>query len=150
VIIVDANVLLYAYNVASEHHLRCREWLEATLNGAEPVGLPWQTVLAFIRIATHPRVFQRPLPMQEAIAIVDEWFACPQVMIVEPADGYWLLMKRQLVDAQVSGALVTDAALAALALEQGAKLCTTDRDFARFRGLRLLSPSDSRGSGAGP
>ena len=141
-IIVDANVLLYAYNVASEHHARCRDWLEATLSGTEPVGLPWQTVLAFIRIATHPRVFQRPLPAHEAIAVVDEWFACPQVTVVEPSGGYWALLKRQLVDAQVTGALVTDAALAALALEHGAKLCTTDRDFTRFRGLKLSSPTD--------
>ena len=139
-ILLDANVLLYACNAASEHHEHCRRWLESALNGPEQVGLPWQTVLAFVRIATHPRVFQRPMLAAEAIAIVDDWLACPQVMTVGPADGHWTLLKRQLVEGQAIGPLVTDAALAALALEQGATLCTTDRDFARFRGLKLLDP----------
>ncbi len=139
-IIVDANVLLYAYNPASQHHLQCRSWLESALNGAEQVGFPWQTVLAFIRISTNPRVFARPLSAAQAAAIVDELFACPQAMGVEPADGYWDLLKEQIATAQVSGPLVTDAALAALALQNGARLCTTDRDFSRFEELRTLDP----------
>lgn len=139
-IILDANVLLYAYNPSSEHHARCRAWLESALNDAEQVGLPWQTVLAFVRIATNPRVFQRPLGIAAAVAIVEEWLACPAVILVGPSDGYWSLLKEQLVDAQVSGPLVTDAALAALAIEQGARLCTTDRDFRRFLGLKLIDP----------
>lgn len=143
-IILDANVLLYAYHPASERHERCRAWLEKTLNGSEQVGLPWQTLLAFIRIATHPRVFQRPLRAADAIEIVEEWLACPPVILVGPADHYWPLLKQQLIDAQVSGPLVTDAALASLAIEQGATLCTTDRDFARFRGLKLLNPLELR------
>jgi toxin-antitoxin system PIN domain toxin len=138
VILLDANILLYAYNTASDNHQRCRYWLESALNDGEQVGLPWQTLLAFIRIATHPRVFRQPLLTREAIEIVDEWLACPQVGVVEP--GHWAVLKRQLIDAQVSGPLVTDAALAALALEQGATLCSTDRGFARFRGLKLLNP----------
>ena len=139
-IIVDANVLLYAYNPSSQHHEQCRTWLEAALNGTEQVGFPWQTVLAFIRISTNPRVFVRPLSAAQAAAIVDEWFAGPQAMQVEPADGYWDLLKEQLATAQVSGPLVTDAALAALALQNGARLCTTDRDFSRFEGLQTLDP----------
>ena len=139
-IVLDANILLYAYNAASQHHQRCRSWLESALNGPEQVGLPWQTILAFIRIATHPRVFERPMLVAEAIAIVDDWLACPPVMIVGPADEHWTHLKRQLVEGQAIGPLVTDAALATLALEQGSTLCTTDRDFARFRGLRLLNP----------
>lgn len=139
-IILDANVLLYAYNSASEQHDRCRNWLEAALNGTEQIGLPWQTLVAFIRIATHPRVFRRPLLVAEAVEVVDEWLACPQVMLVEPADGHWARLKQHLIDAQASGALVPDAALAALALEQGATLCSTDRDFARFRELKLVNP----------
>lgn len=139
-ILLDANVLLYAYNASSEHHERCRSWFEAALDGTEQVGLPWQTILAFIRIATNPRVFQRPLGPVEAVAIVDEWLACPRVLVVHPSERYWPLLKTQLVDAQVSGPLVSDAALASLALEQGARLCTTDRDFARFRGLKTVDP----------
>lgn len=141
-IVLDANVLLYAYNPASAHHAACRAWLERVLNGREQIGLPWQTALAFLRIATNGRVFERPLDAGEAVAIVDEWLSCPQVLLVQPAHDYWAILKAQLHDAQVAGPLVTDAALASLALELGARLCTTDRDFTRFRGLRLLDPRD--------
>ena len=104
------------------------------------MGLPWQTLLAFIRIATNSRVFERPLDASEAADIVDEWLACPQVLIVQRAQDYWSVLKEQLQSAQVAGPLVTDAALAGLALEQGARLCTTDRDFTRFPGLKIVDP----------
>ena len=141
-IVLDANVLLYAYNPASSHHGACRAWLERALNGSEQIGLPWQTLLAFIRIATNNRVFERPLTAAEAAAIVDEWLACPRVVVVQPAHDYWTVLKEQLDSAQVAGPLVTDAALASLALEVGARLCTTDRDFTRFRGLRIVDPRE--------
>lgn len=141
-IVVDANVLLYAYNPASRHHESCRVWLEDSINGTEPVGLPWQTILAFLRISTSSRVFERPLDCTEAVRIVDEWLACPTVTVVEPSQDYWRVLKEQLREAQISGPLVSDAALAGLALEHGAAVCTTDRDFQRFRGLRLLDPLD--------
>lgn len=141
-IVLDANVLLYAYNPASTHHGACRAWLERALNGTEQVGLPWQTMLAFIRIATNSRVFERPLAATEAAAIVDEWLNCPRVLIVHPGHDYWTILKEQLDSAQVAGPLVTDAALASLAIEVGARLCTTDRDFARFRGLRIVDPRE--------
>lgn len=140
-IVVDANVLLYAYNTASRHHKSCRAWLENAFNGAEPIGLPWQTILAFLRISTSLRVFERPHDCAEAVLIVDEWLACPMVILVEPSQDFWRVLKGQLGDAQISGPLVSDAALASLALEHGAALCTTDRDFHRFRGLRLLDPT---------
>jgi toxin-antitoxin system PIN domain toxin len=140
VIVVDANVLLYAYNPASEHHAACRRWLEDALNGSEQVGLPWQSVLAFLRIATNPRVFTRPLRAAEASAIVDQWFERPQALIVEPDAGYWSELKQQIDAAQATGPLVSDAALATLALQYGARLCTTDRDFTRFRGLQAIDP----------
>jgi toxin-antitoxin system PIN domain toxin len=142
VIVLDANVLLYAYNPSSAHHGACRAWLEQALNGTEQVGLPWQTVLAFVRIATNSRVFEPPLAAAEAAAIVDEWLACPRVLIVHPGHDYWTILKEQLDSAQVAGPLVTDAALASLAIEVGARLCTTDRDFARFRGLRIVDPRE--------
>ena len=142
-IVVDANVLLYAYNPASKHHESCRAWLEAAINGTEPVGLPWQTIMAFLRIATSPRVFERPLDCADAVLIVDEWLACQTVILVEPSQDFWRVLKEQLRDAQISGPLVSDAAMASLALEHGATICTTDRDFQRFRGLRLLDPLTS-------
>jgi len=140
VILVDANLLLYAYHPRAEQHERARAWLEAALSGLEPIGLPWSTVLAFLRLATSPRVFARPLTTAEAEIIVSTWLAEPSVVLVSPGDRYWEILRALLIDAQVTGPLVTDAALAALAIEHGATLATTDRDFARFRGLRLSDP----------
>jgi uncharacterized protein len=140
VILVDANLLLYAYFPRAEQHERARAWLEGALSGPEPVGLSWSTILAFLRIGTSPRVFERPLSGSEAEAIVSSWLAEPTVALVGPGERYWALLRRLLLDAQVTGPLVSDAALAALALEHGATLVTTDRDFVRFRGLRLENP----------
>jgi toxin-antitoxin system PIN domain toxin len=138
--LLDANILLYAYNLDSPHHDACRVWLEAAFNGAEPVALPWQTVLAFIRIATHPRAMAQPLAVSQACAIVDRWFQQPNVTPLAPAERFWPILREQLLDGRITGPLVTDAALAAQALEHGAVLCSTDRDFRRFRGLTLVDP----------
>ena len=142
--LLDANILLYAYNSDSEHHEICRTWLEETLNAAEPVALPWQTLLAFIRIATNPRAQSRPLSCEQACKIVERWLEHPNVAVVTAAEQFWSILRKQMTDAQVTGPLVTDAALASLALEQGATLCSTDRDFRRFRGLKLLDPLEER------
>lgn len=139
-IIVDANVLLYAYDTSSPAHSKCREWLERALNGAEQIGLPWQTLMAFVRIATNSRVFKQPLSGKEACDIVAVWLARPQVVLVNPGERFWAIFAEQMVHAQVSGPLVTDASLASMALEHGARLCTTDRDFTRFKGLRTVDP----------
>ena len=139
-ILIDANLLLYAYHPRSPAHERARSWLESTLSGAAPVGLAWVTILAFLRITTSPRIFERPLTMSEAEAAVSTWLARPSVAIVEPGERYWEILRALLSSEKVSGALVMDAALAALAIEHGATLCTTDRDFSRFRGLRNEDP----------
>lgn len=140
-ILVDANILLYAYHPRSAHHQACRAWLEEAFSASLPVGLPWLTLWAFLRIGTNPRAFERPLRMTEARSIVAAWLELPIVRNVEPGDRYWEILSGLLVQAQVSGPLVTDAALAALALENGASLCTTDRDFARFPGVRTIDPT---------
>ncbi len=139
--LLDANILLYAYDAGSAQHEICRRWLTRVLNDDEPVGLPWQTLLAFIRIATNPRAVVSPLPVARASTIVDSWLERPQVVIVEPGDRYWEILREQMTKARVSGPLVTDASLAALAIEQGATLCSTDRDFLRFPGLKRLDPT---------
>ena len=131
-ILVDANVLLYAYHSGSEHHQACRAWLERTFSGPSPVGLPWLTVWAFLRISTNPRAFERPLAMKEAVGIAASWFDVPAIRVITPGERYWEVLSRLMLEAQVFGPLVTDAALAALAIENGATVCTTDRDFARF------------------
>jgi hypothetical protein len=141
VILVDANVLLYAYQPRSAHHESCRTWLEQAFSGDEPVCLAWVTVLAFIRISTNPRIFEAPLGAAEAIAIVSSWLERESVAVLEAGDQCWEILRALLVEAQVSGPLVMDAFLAALALENGATLVTTDRDFARFPRLRRSDPT---------
>jgi uncharacterized protein len=141
VILVDANILLYAYNPRADHHEVCRSWIEESFSAPSPVGLPWLTIWAFLRIATNPRAFDKPLAIKEARVIVSSWLDVPAVRVIVPGERYWEILGDLLVEAQVSGSLVTDAALAALAIENGAILCTTDRDFARFEGLPVIDPS---------
>ena len=139
-IVLDANILLYAYGAGSPHHKEARAWLEKVLSGAEPVGLPWQSLTAFIRIATNPRLpgFRRSI--EEVSCTVDQWLEQPNVRALTPGDDHWLLLRRMIVEGQASGPLVSDAQLAALTIEYGGVLHTTDRDFARFPGLRWKNP----------
>ncbi len=139
-ILVDANLLIYAYNSSTELHEPARSWLEGTLSGHVPVRLAWSTVHAFLRLTTHPAVFPQPLDMSDAVAIVESWLAQPVVGIVEPGSAYGSILRDLLRHAQVRGALVMDAHLAALAIEHGATLHTTDRDFRRFEGLQVTNP----------
>jgi len=143
-ILCDANVLLYAYDSHAQQHLRCRDWFVQRLNGAEPIGLPWQTLLAFVRIATNARVYAHPLTTDSACRLVAAWLGRPQACIPAPGERYWSILQTQLTESRVAGPMVTDAALAALAMELGATLCTTDRDFRRFDGLKLFDPMSTR------
>jgi toxin-antitoxin system PIN domain toxin len=141
--LLDANILLYAYDSGSSHHAACRSWLDAAFNAEETVALPWQTLLAFVRITTNSRAVRQPLSGPEACAIVGSWLLRPNVAVVGPGERFWELFQAQVQDAQATGPLIPDAALAALALEHGATLCSADRDFRRFRGLKLLDPSQT-------
>jgi len=138
--LVDANLLLYAYNPSFTRHDRARAWLEHVLSNPDPIGLAWATLLAFIRISTNPRAFEHPLAIDEAVAIVSAWLALPMVTILEPGDRHWTVLGKLLAHTRVRSAAVMDAHLAALAIEHGALLCTTDRDFSRFSNLRTLNP----------
>lgn len=139
-ILPDANLLLYAYHPRAEQHEASRAWLEGALSGAELVRFPWLTLWAFLRISTNPRVFEQPLSTAEAGTAVSSWLARPNVGILEPGERHWEILRRLLEEGQVAGPLVTDAALAALAIEHGATLHTTDRDFSRFTGLKWKNP----------
>jgi toxin-antitoxin system PIN domain toxin len=143
VILVDANVLLYAYDPRSTHHDRCRSWVERAFSGDETVGVAWVTLLAFLRISTNPRIYEAPLSIAEAVSIVSSWLERDAVALVDPAGRTWATLCGLLVEAQARGALVMDAYLAALALESGATLVTTDRDFSRFPGLRRHDPTSA-------
>ena len=139
-ILVDANLLLYAYDPNAAEHTSSRRWLEATLSGSQLVRFSWVTLWAFLRITTNPRVFERPLSMAEAEGHVSSWLAQAAVGILEPGERHWDILQQIAREGQASGALVMDAALAAIAIEHGATLCTTDRDFARFPGLKWTNP----------
>jgi len=142
--LIDANLLLYAYDTDSRHHERARTWLEGALVGQGPVRFAITTLMAFVRISTDPRVFQRPLDADAACGHVAEWLSLPDVAIAEPTPDHWSVLAQVAVDGQARGALMMDAHLAALAVEHGATLCTSDRDFQRFRGLRISDPLASR------
>jgi len=139
-ILIDANLLIYAYNSGSREHEGARPWLEGVLSQPEPVGLTWMTLLAFMRITTTSRLMAQPFSLEEVVSIVDEWLALPQVVVLDAGPRHWEILRGLLLAGQASGALVMDAELAALAIEHGADLCTTDRDFARFAGLKVENP----------
>jgi toxin-antitoxin system PIN domain toxin len=140
VIVLDANILLYAYDSASPFHTRARSWLERVFSGADPVGLPWQTISAFLRIMTNPRLPGERFSLEEAVQIVDRWLAQPNVRLLAPGDDHWLLFRRMIVEGHATGGLITDAQLAALTMEYGGEFNTVDRDFTRFPGLRWKNP----------
>ena len=139
-LLLDANLLIYAYHAESGEHAAAKVWVESAFSGAEAVGLPWLTILAFLRITTHHRVFERPLSMAKAQGIAASWLERPQVHAVEAGASFFTVLSKLLGPAQIKGPLVSDAAIAALAMEHGATLCTTDRDFARFPGLKWVNP----------
>jgi uncharacterized protein len=140
VILVDANLLLYAYHPRAQQHAKSRAWLEAALAGPELIRFAWLTLWAFVRISTSPRVFQHPLSTPEAEAAVSSWLAQPAAGILDPGERHWDILRDLMREGQIVGPLVMDAVLAAIALEHGATLYTTDRDFARFSRLKCANP----------
>ena len=139
-IIPDTNLLVYATYKESPHHAKASRWLEGILSGDEPVGLPWTSVLGFLRVSTNARIVTMPLKIDVAIATVSEWFNRRVVSAVEPGADHWRVFSTLLSEAGRGANLATDAHLAALCIERGATLHTADGDFSRFRGLRWANP----------
>lgn len=139
-ILVDANLLLYSKISDYSQHPRARAWLDGRLSGRSRVGLPWQSLLAFMRISTNRRLFPSPLPIADAWAQVEAWLGLPQVWIPSPTERHAEVLATLLKDTSVVAGLVMDAHLAALAMEHGLVLCSTDGDFGRFEGLRWNDP----------
>lgn len=139
-ILIDANLLVYAHVVGFERHARAREWLDEVLAGTAPVGLPWPSLLRFLRLVTNPRVFERPETMASAWGQVAEWLSAEVVWVPAPSERHAEVLGSLLVSAGTRGNLVPDAHLAALAIEHGLTLCSTDGDFARFPGLVWRNP----------
>ena len=139
-ILVDANLLIYAVNEAAPQHAAARHWLDRRINSSTRVGLPWASLLAFLRLITNARVFQRPLSMADAWGQVGAWLDSGTVWVPTPTERHGGILARLLVVPGVHGNLVPDAHLAALAIEHGLELNSTDGDFARFTGLRWRNP----------
>jgi toxin-antitoxin system PIN domain toxin len=139
-IVVDANLLIYSYDTEAIDHAKSSAWVAKAFSGAEAVGLPWQTVTAFLRVVTNRRLPGERVTLQEAIAAVEEWLEQPNVRILVPGENHWPLLQRLIVEGAAAGPLIMGAQLAALAIENGGVLYTADQDFARFPGLRWVNP----------
>lgn len=138
--LLDANLLLYAVQKRADQHARAAAWLTEQLNGPRRVGFPWQSINAFLRIATHPRAFERPLDPATAWDRVTDWLTASVAWLPEPGPEYSRILGELITTYDVRGNLIPDAALAALALEHGVTLISTDTDFARFRQLQWENP----------
>ena len=139
-ILVDANLLLYAEDQLGPHHEQARAWWDSRLSGSAPVCLCWPVLNAFIRIGTNPRVFDQPLMMAQAVARVQSWLDQPCTRLVNPTERHWIVFQQMLIEGQAAANLASDAHLAALALEHGCTLMSTDADFSRFPGIQWRNP----------
>lgn len=141
--VIDANLLLYAYNADAPQQRTAAKWLTNLLASGETIGLPWVTTWAFIRISTNSRIWPNPRTAGEAFTIVKEWLAQPGVVALQPGPLHAEILERLVNDCGAVGPLVPDAVLAALTIEYGAQLASTDRDFRRFPDLRWVNPLSS-------
>lgn len=138
--LVDTNLLLYAVDDTSPLHDEARTWLEEQMSGTETVGFAWSALLGFLRLATNPRVFTAPLGSDAALDLVDGWLAQPSATVLHPTRRHAAVLRDLLAPLGTAGNLTSDAHIAALAVEHGAVLCSSDDDFRRFAGVESLNP----------
>ncbi len=138
--IPDLNLLIYAVDRRSSSHRATVQWWNGLLSGNETVAFSWTVLLGFVRLTTNPKVMLGPLSPADALDYVDRWLALPVTTVIEPTSRHARVLRDLLVDTGTGGNLVSDAHLAALAIEHGAELCSADRDFGRFPGLRWANP----------
>lgn len=138
--LVDANILLYSVDEDSPFHEPAREWMDTALNGPRRVGIPWMSLVAFVRIVTNPRALRVPLTPSEAWEYVEGWIDAPATWIPEPGRGHREILGRLLATLDLRASLVTDAVLAALCIEHGLAIVSADSDFARFMEVRWINP----------
>ena len=143
-ILVDANLLVYAANQVAPEHERARSWLDAHLSGTARVGLPWPSLLAFVRIVSNPAILRNPVTPRDAWQQAKQWLACDAAWVPLPGTRHADVLEALLEDQMITSRLVPDAHLAALAIEHGLTLCSTDGDFARFRSLKWENPLAAR------
>ena len=141
-LLLDVNILVYAFREAAPEHPRYREWLHELVNGDEAFGLSDLVLSGFVRIVTHPRIFCPPDPIGEALAFTEALRGQPNCVVIAPGARHWQIFTRLCRTAGARGNLVPDAYLAALAVESGSEWITTDGDYGRFPGLRWRRPFD--------
>lgn len=139
-ILIDVNVLVYAHRSDAAHHPKYSEWLESVINGDSPYGLADIVLSGFLRIVTHPKIFNPPTPMGTALEFARQIRGRPQCMFINPGQRHWEIFENLCRTSGAKGNLVPDAYLAALAIESGCEWITTDRDFTRFPGLKVRHP----------
>jgi toxin-antitoxin system PIN domain toxin len=139
-IVVDVNLLLYAVNRDAPLHAKAKAWWQSVLNGSEPVGIPWNVMLAFLRLTTRAGVFAKPLRPHQAFDVVAKWLECPQVSTVIPGADHLEILRALIAPLGTAGNLTSDAHIAAIAIELNAQLCSSDSDFGRFSGLKWKNP----------
>jgi len=137
---VDANILLYAEDSLNSHHDKARKWLDGKLSGTETICLCWTVLAAFIRIGTNARVFEAPLSLEQATTRVQSWLDQPNTRLINPTDQHWRVFQQLLLDSKALANLVKDAHIAALAIEHGCEVASSDSDFARFPKLKWFNP----------
>jgi len=138
--LVDANILVYAHHLGSPHHEAAKSWLESRLNAPRRVGIAWPSIIAFLRLTTNPRVSADPFTTDEAWAHVDTWFTSPSAWIPQPTQRHAEVLRRLVKEHGLTANLISDAHLAALAIEHGLQVCSVDSDFARFPEIRWENP----------
>ena len=139
-ILVDANLLVYASITSMNQHVKAKEWLDTRLNGVAPVGIPWASLLGFLRLTTNPRIFDPPTSPRRAWNNIEYWLDCDPVWIPQPTEKHRAVLKTIYDLTAPQGNLVPDAHLASLSIEHGLILCSTDGDFARFEELKWENP----------
>lgn len=139
-ILVDANLLIYAIDRDSPHHQAAHKWVEGAFSGSTTVGLSWGVILPFLRLTTRPGILRHPMSTEDALGFIDEWIHLDVVEVVVPGERHWQVFRNLLKAAGAAGNLTSDAHLAALAIERGAAVYSADNDFARFPGLHHVNP----------
>lgn len=143
-ILVDANLLIYAINSNASQHSAARRCIEQLFSGRADVGLAWIVILAFLRLTTQPAVMRHPISIESALTYVDEWLNLPSVTLVAPGPRHWVIFRKLMKTANLTGNLTSDAHLAALAIEYGCEIYSTDSDFLRFPGVTPINPLTTR------
>jgi toxin-antitoxin system PIN domain toxin len=143
-ILVDTNLLVYAVDSHAPQHPKAHTWLDESLSGITPVGLPWIVIIGFLRITTNQRIMKNPLQVEDALLCVDRWLQQPCVTPLNPGERHWAILQKLLYESGTAGNLTNDAHIAAIAIEHGYTLYSADNDFKRFAGLQHINPLETR------